>query len=127
MGIVVVDAAGGEVHGAGANRFRILAQAPDHPVGIVEATVPPGFPGPVRHRHARMTDIFYVLEGTLVFDVAGERQAAGPGAFVLVPPGMVHTFANPGSAPARFLNMYQPAGFEHYLAEVGRRMDGGHP
>jgi oxalate decarboxylase/phosphoglucose isomerase-like protein (cupin superfamily) len=46
---------------------------------------------------------------------------------VLVPPGVVHTFANPGQEPARFLNVYQPAGNEGYVKEVAARMAGGAP
>src|SRR5215207_2386828 len=97
----------GELYDAGALRLRVLAQSPDHPVAITDSAVPPGFPGPVRHRHAQMTDIFYVLEGELAFDLAGEQRTLGPGGFVLVPPGVMHTFANPGSAPVRFLEILQ--------------------
>ena len=98
--------------------LRLLAQSPDQPIAVTDNTVPPGFPGPVRHRHAQMTDIFYVLEGELAFDLGGERRTLGPGSFVLVPPGVVHTFANRGAIPARFLNIYQPAGNEQYLKEA---------
>ena len=42
-------------------------------------------------------------------------------------PGIVHTFANRGAAPARFLNIYQPAGNEQYLKEAVKRMVEGHP
>ncbi|MCC2629874.1 MAG: hypothetical protein K0S14_3524 [Thermomicrobiales bacterium] len=80
-------------------------------VAIFDNTVPPGFPGPVRHRHTSMTDIFYVLEGELSFDLGGEWRSLGPGSFVLVPPGVVHTFANRGSA----------------LKEAFKRMVEGHP
>jgi mannose-6-phosphate isomerase-like protein (cupin superfamily) len=117
----------GEFYDTGALRFRLLTQSPDQPLAIAESTVPPGFPGPVRHRHARMTDIFYVLEGELAFDLGGEWRILGPGSFVLVPPGVVHTFANRGSVPARFLNIYQPAGLEQYLKEAVKRMAEGHP
>jgi oxalate decarboxylase/phosphoglucose isomerase-like protein (cupin superfamily) len=41
---------------------------------------------------------------------------------VLVPPGVAHTFANPGPAPARFLNIFQPAGLEQSLKEAITRM-----
>lgn len=115
----------GDFHGLGPVRYRILAEGPDLPVAIVESTVPAGFPGPVRHRHATMTDIFYVMEGTLAFDLGGERRTLGPGGFVLVPPGVVHTFSNPAMEPARFLNMYQPGGLEQYLKEVARRAVAG--
>ena len=127
MNAIVFGAADGEVIGAGPNRVRFLAQSPDQPVAVVDCTVPPGFPGSVRHRHARMTDVFFVLEGTLAFDLGGERQLLGPGGFVLVPPGVEHTFSNPGAEPARFLNIYQPAGLERYVKEVAERMAAGRP
>jgi mannose-6-phosphate isomerase-like protein (cupin superfamily) len=117
----------GEVYDAGALWLRVLAQSPHQSLAIMDSVVPPGFPGPIRHRHAQMTDIFYVLEGELAFDLAGERRVLGPGAFVLVPPGVVHTFANPGPAPARVLNIQQPAGNEEYLKEAVKRMAEGHP
>jgi hypothetical protein len=44
-----------------------------------------------------------------------------------VPPGIVHTFANPGPRPARVLNIQQPAGLEQYLKEAFKRMTDGHP
>ena len=117
----------GEVYDTGAVRLRLLAQAPDQPIAITDNTVPSGFPGPVRHRHAEMTDIFYVLEGELAFDLEGAWCSLGPGSFVSVPPGVVHTFANRGSVPARFLKIYQPAGLEQYLKEAVKRMVEGHP
>jgi mannose-6-phosphate isomerase-like protein (cupin superfamily) len=117
----------GEIYEAGSVRLRVLAQSPGQPIAVTDNAVPPGFPGPVWHRHARMTDIFYVLEGELAFDLGGERRVVGAGGFVLVPPGVPHTFANPGPAPARFLNVYQPAGNEQYLKEAVRRMAEGRP
>ena len=62
----------GEVHDTGAHRLRLLVQSPDQPIAVTDSTVLPGFPGLVRHRHATMTDIFYVLEGEPAFDVEGE-------------------------------------------------------
>jgi hypothetical protein len=67
--IVFADSEG-EVYDTGAVRLRLLAQSPDQPIAITDNTVPPGFPGPVRHRHDQMTDIFYALEGELTFDLA---------------------------------------------------------
>jgi len=124
---IVFEDSDGEVYDAGPIRLRLLAQSPDQPIAITDSTVPPGFPGPVRHRHAEMIDIFYVLEGELTFDLAGEQRTLGTGGFVLVPPGVVHTFANRGSVPARALNIYQPAGNEQYLKAAVKRMMAGHP
>src|SRR5215218_4589397 len=63
----------------------------------------------IRAGSSKMTDIFYVLQGELAFDLEGEWRVLGPGSFVLVPPGVVHTFANRGSVPARVLNIHHPA------------------
>ena len=127
MDPIVFTESDGDVYDPGTVRLRVLAPAPDQPLAVTDNTVPPGFPGPVQHRHDQMTDIFYVLEGELAFDLAGDWRVLGPGSFVLVPPGVVHTFANRGAAPARFLNIYQPAGNEQYLKEAMNRMVEGHP
>src|SRR4029078_8128003 len=37
---------------------------------------------------------------------------AGPGTFVLAPPGVRHTFANRGDAVVRMVNVHAPAGFD---------------
>jgi quercetin dioxygenase-like cupin family protein len=117
----------GEVYDTGAVRLRLLAQSPGQPIAITDNTVPPGFPGPVRHRHAEMTDIFYVLEGELAFELEGAWRSLGAGSFVSVPPGVVHTFANRGPVSARFLNIYLPSGNEQYLKEAVKRMVAGQP
>jgi quercetin dioxygenase-like cupin family protein len=124
---IILAETDGEVYDTGALRMRLLAQSPDHPIAVTDSTVPPGFPGPLRHRHAQMTDIFYVLEGELAIELEGEWHSLGPGAFALVPPGVAHTFANRGPAPARVLNIMQPAGNEQYLKEAIKRMAEGRP
>jgi hypothetical protein len=58
----------------------------------------------------------------LAFDLAGEQRTRGLGSFVLAPPGVVHTFANRGSMPARFLSNYRPAGNEQCLKKAANRM-----
>jgi mannose-6-phosphate isomerase-like protein (cupin superfamily) len=127
MEATVIESGQGDLYEAGDMRLRILAQSPDQPIAFMDSTVPPAFPGPVRHRHTHMTDVFFVLDGELTFDIGGELRVVGPGGFVLVPPGVVHTFANPGQIPARFLNIFQPAGLEQYLKEALRRMAEGRP
>jgi quercetin dioxygenase-like cupin family protein len=124
---IVLAESEGEVYDTGALRMRLLAQSPDQPIAVTDSTMPPGFPGPVRHRHAQMIDIFYVLEGEVTFELAGEERVLVPGSFVPVPPGVAHTIANRGPAPARVLNIFQPAGLEQYLKEAFRRMAEGHP
>jgi mannose-6-phosphate isomerase-like protein (cupin superfamily) len=87
MDPIVLTETDGEVYDTGAVRLRLLAQSPEQPIVVTDNTVPSGFLGPVRHRHAQMTDIFFVIEGELPFDLGDEQQSLGPGSFVLVPPG----------------------------------------
>ena len=55
----------------------------------------------------------------MTFTVGGVTHAAAPGTTVFVPRGAVHTFSNVGTAPARMLFMYSPAGMEGMFAEIG--------
>jgi len=88
---------------------RILLR--DAALGAVEVTVPAGWPGPPLHHHA-FAEAFYVLEGTLTFELGEARTSAGPGELVHVPGGAIHTLANHSEAPARYLLLCTPGGFE---------------
>jgi mannose-6-phosphate isomerase-like protein (cupin superfamily) len=85
-------------------------------LGDVE--IPPGFPGPPPHVHEKLHDMFLVTEGTLTMRLGDEDQQVEAGTFVCVPPGVVHTFSNPGDAPVRLLNFNTPAGWEGYMREL---------
>ena len=87
----------------------------------------PGFPGPPPHVHDRLHDMFYVLKGTLSMRVGDEQLEAGPGTFVCVPPGVVHTFANPNDEPVRLLNFNTPSGWEDYMRELAAAFNSGAP
>jgi quercetin dioxygenase-like cupin family protein len=62
--------------------------------------------------------MFYVLEGAVTFHLGDETRRAGPGTFVCVPPGEVHTFSNATDQPARLLNFSTPSGWESYMREL---------
>src|SRR3954469_13861314 len=80
-------------------------------VGIVEVTVPAGWPGPPLHHHA-FDEAFYVLEGELTFQLGDELATAGRGSVTFAPSGSHHTLANRRRAPARYLPVSPPGGFE---------------
>ncbi len=104
-----------------------------------EAVVRPGFDVGA-HRHASVEEVFYVLEGEIDFLAFEPRDPAitnwalwesadggrvirgGSGAFMFVPRGCPHAFANPGQTPAKLLFQTIPAGHEEYLAELTRMM-----
>jgi mannose-6-phosphate isomerase-like protein (cupin superfamily) len=94
---------------------------------LSESTIAPGFPGPPPHTHEKLHDMFFVLEGTLTFQLGDETLEAGPGTFVCVPPGTVHTFSNTSEAPVRFLNFNTPGGFENYMRELAEASKDGPP
>jgi mannose-6-phosphate isomerase-like protein (cupin superfamily) len=97
---------------------EFLARSEDTPrfnASIV--TVAPGREGPPEHAHESEDDAFYVLSGELTMRLGPETVTAPEGTFVLVPPGLVHTFANRSEQPARILNIHAPAGFDRRLME----------
>jgi mannose-6-phosphate isomerase-like protein (cupin superfamily) len=98
-------------------RVAIKADVPE--VAITESRYAPGRRGPGPHVHRQHADAFYVLGGALAFDVgpdAAEKVEAEAGSLVLVPAGVVHTFANESADDARFLNIHAPGmGFGDYL------------
>ncbi|HEY2477154.1 MAG TPA: cupin domain-containing protein [Solirubrobacterales bacterium] len=85
---------------------------------LSETVVEPGFAGPPLHIHHKLTDMFYVLEGALTFRIGDDTVEGPAGTFVCAPPGVRHTFSNPSSEPARFLNFNVPGGFETYMREL---------
>ena len=78
---------------------------PDSLCFFAEAILAPGFVGFPPHRHQRTHEVFYVLEGALWVRLGEESLASPPGSYVCAPPGVVHTFSNPGAEPVRFLNL----------------------
>jgi mannose-6-phosphate isomerase-like protein (cupin superfamily) len=96
---------------------EFLARSEDTPrFNLALITMQPHRDGPGTHAHDGEDDSFYVLEGELTFTVDGEEIVAGPGTFVLVPPGVPHAFGNRGDAVARMVNVHAPAGFDLRLA-----------
>jgi quercetin dioxygenase-like cupin family protein len=124
---VVLGPGGGERIAVGASSLSIKAEAATTggTFFMSETEIEPGFPGPPRHTHEHMHDMFYILEGVLTLLVEGETVEARPGTFVIAPPGTVHTFTNRSDAPVRFLNLSTPAGFEGYMRELGTAFSDG--
>jgi mannose-6-phosphate isomerase-like protein (cupin superfamily) len=100
------------------SNVEFLARSRDTPrFNLALITIQPHSGGPGEHAHSAEDDSFFMLEGELTFTVDGEEVVAGPGTFVLVPPGVPHSFANRRDEVARFLNVHAPAGFDLRLEE----------
>lgn len=127
MDAVILLPGEGERIGAG-NSTAVMKATAETTAGafsMSEGTFPAGMKGPPPHAHRHTTDAFYVLEGTLHLTV-GEREIDAPaGSYILVPPGIVHTFANTSDQPVRFLNINSPGGWENYLRDLADAMRSG--
>jgi quercetin dioxygenase-like cupin family protein len=95
-------------------------------LSVMDNAVPPRWGGPPLHHH-EFDETFYVLDGELTFQVGDELFTAGPGALAFARGGAVHTFANLGEDPARYLLLCTPAGFEGYFARLAAQAAGEDP
>lgn len=98
----------------------VTGEDSDGVFSLFEYTAPPDFSGPPLHWHKETAELFYMLEGSLTVRLGDENHALSPGDRVLIPPGIVHGFSNPGQHPARFLLHVTPGGFERYFEELGK-------
>ena len=101
--------------------FKAVSADTDGAWALMEYTAPPHFPGPGLHWHKVTREGFYVLEGTLTFRLGaqgGQVIRGAAGAFVHIPPGVVHAFSNEEDTPTRFLTFLSPGGLEQYFVEL---------
>ena len=80
---------------------------------VLEFEVGPEYEGPGPHFHKEHVDSFYVLEGELEFTVEGNTIRAPARTYVAAPPGVVHSFTNPGPGHARL------ASHDHSALDAG--------
>jgi mannose-6-phosphate isomerase-like protein (cupin superfamily) len=127
MSAVVHRRGEGEHHTVGNSEVLIKATGDDTGGSffLSESTIEPGFPGPPLHLHERLHDMFYVLDGVLTMRLGDDTLEVAAGTFVCVPPGVKHTFSNPGDQPVRFLNFNTPAGWENYMRDLGAAAESG--
>jgi quercetin dioxygenase-like cupin family protein len=79
----------------------------------------PGGAAPIPHVHPIQTERFEVLEGRMTFRLGLRKIQAAPGDVVEVPPGVAHSFANPGADEARVHVEVRPAlAMEEMFGEV---------
>lgn len=96
-------------------------------LGLVDETLSPEFDGPPLHVHPTFDELFFVLEGTLTFQVGDELTSVAAGDWMLASRGVAHTFANHSGRPARVLIAVTPAGFERYFLLISAELAGTAP
>jgi mannose-6-phosphate isomerase-like protein (cupin superfamily) len=85
---------------------------------VSEWRLEPGHEGVGAHHHDANVELFYVLEGTPQLLTGETWHDCQPGSFLRIPAGVTHNFRNPGTAPARLLNVFIPGGFERNMPEI---------
>ena len=118
--VSIVTPDDGEVIELGPARMRILedGRTTSHRLGLGEITLAPHSAGPLQHRHASHDEGFYVVSGTATFTVGHTEYEAPAGTLVMVPPGVPHSFANPGDQPVVLLNTFTPAHYVQYFRDL---------
>ncbi len=92
---------------------------------VVEHPLEPGVLAAPPHTHTNEDEFSLVLEGRIGALVGNEVFEAGPGAYVLKPRGVPHTFWNPGPRPTRVAEIIAPPGFERYFDELAEILAAG--
>ena len=115
----VVEAGGGPSYDW-ANDHICVKTTCDHADGrvtVVEDRLKPGF-HLARHYHKKMTEIFYLLEGEVVFNFKDGSVVASRGMTINIPPSVIHEVIS--EAGAKLITVFSPGGFDKYLAEMAR-------
>ena len=60
------------------------------------------------HKHPGIEQVCYVLEGTAIVEVGGERKEMGPGDCVFFPADTLHAFTATSDKPVKMLVIYSP-------------------
>jgi len=101
-------------------RVKVEAAETGDAFSLNENLLEPGlWPGPAPHTHPRSSETFCVLDSELEMLVGEEKIQAGTGTCVHVRPGVVHSFANHGTRPVRFLQILSPGSLLKMIEEVG--------
>jgi mannose-6-phosphate isomerase-like protein (cupin superfamily) len=128
-GRLVVAAGEGEVILRGG--FGVVGKVSGAETGgafsVVEHPLEAGILGAPPHTHANEDETSFVIEGEIGVLIGDEEFRAGAGSYVLKPRGLPHAFWNPGSEPARILEIISPAGFERYFGELAGVLSVGGP
>ena len=95
-------------------------------VSVTEIVVPPHSAGPPLHTHD-FDEAFYMLEGELIFQVEDALMTKGAGELAFAPRNVAHALANRSGAPARYVLVCTPAGFERHWARSAAEAAGVAP
>jgi quercetin dioxygenase-like cupin family protein len=97
---------------------KVAGGATEGAVAVAEHVIQGRTLGAPMHTHSREHEILFVTRGTIGVQIGDEVFDAGPGTTVFKPKGIPHTFWNATDSEARFVEVFAPAGLEHYFREL---------
>ncbi|MGV0102331.1 cupin domain-containing protein [Nostoc sp. DSM 114167] len=86
---------------------------------LFDAYVPSNV-GTTPHIHLQQDEGFYIVEGTVKFQLNDRVITASPGTFVNVPKGQTHAYRNLEDKPARMLIQGIPSGLDKLIEDTSR-------
>lgn len=106
------------------NRFTRKLGASDtgDQLGLLEVVAPVGAAPPL-HVHHREAEVFYLLEGAMVYRAGADTFELAAGSSIYLPKDVPHAFRVIGRVPARFLALTVPGGIETLYEDLGRPPD----
>lgn len=104
--------------------MKVAAADSDGQLAFFQLLAPP-MSGPPRHVHSREDELFYVLEGELVFELDGQRFPVEAGGTVFLRRGVVHAYQNFTERDARLLIATTPGGFSEFFVELSAATPAG--
>lgn len=102
--------------------FKAIGEETGEAYALCEVIVAPQGGSPP-HRHTRENESFYVQAGEIEFQLDDQTLIATAGTFLYSPKGQLHRFTNTTATPAKMLIWVTPAGFEKFMAEVGKAVN----
>lgn len=106
-------------------RILISGEQTNGSYAVIDMLVPPGG-GPGPHAHKDIQEMFYVVDGEILFKKEGDNYTAKKGSFVNIPlGGAVHCFKNTTDKVAHLLCTVVPAGLDSFFKEIGKIVEAG--
>jgi mannose-6-phosphate isomerase-like protein (cupin superfamily) len=102
--------------------FELLADG--GPVSASRLTLTTGADGAPPHHHKLSHELFYVLDGTMIFRLGDTLATVGKGGLVVIPPGLPHVFGAAKGEVADMVVVLSPGierfGYFEQLAAISR-------
>jgi mannose-6-phosphate isomerase-like protein (cupin superfamily) len=108
--------------------FNVLlrSEQSDGHLAVIENIIPARWEGTPLHHH-EFDEAWYVVEGTLTFQLGDDVFSAGPGSLTFAARGSHHAVANHSATATKYVLICTPATFERYFDELAAKVSGINP